>query len=62
MPASKSTNSQLIPIPGLLLFEGAKPFEIGFYHEQSKPDNPNNYLKHFHTEIVELLESGFHIL
>ncbi|XP_045034558.1 uncharacterized protein LOC116918962, partial [Daphnia magna] len=60
MPASKSTNSQFWPILGLIVMEGAKPFEIGFYHGHSKPDHPNDYLRHFHTEITNLIENGFH--
>jgi hypothetical protein len=36
--ASKNTNSNFWLILGLLLLEGSKPFEIGFYNKQSKPD------------------------
>jgi hypothetical protein len=38
------------PILGLLKLEGAQPFEIGFYHGQSKSDDANSYLNHFHIE------------
>ncbi|XP_045030407.1 uncharacterized protein LOC116932417 [Daphnia magna] len=60
MPARKSTNSQFWPILGLIVMVGAKPFEIGFYHGHSKPDHLNDYLRHFHTEITNLIENGFH--
>lgn len=39
--------------------EGAKPFKIGFYYRPSKPDDPNDYLGHFHIEITNLIENGF---
>jgi hypothetical protein len=59
MPASKSTNSQFWPILGLLKLKGAQPFAIGFYQRQSKPDDANSYLNHFHTEIAYLIANGF---
>lgn len=39
--------------------EAAHPFEIGFYHGQSKPDDANSYLNHFPIEIACLIENGF---
>jgi hypothetical protein len=46
------------PILGLLKLEGTQPFEIGFYHGQSKSDDANSYLNHFHIEIACLIENG----
>lgn len=59
MPASKSTNSQFWTILSLLQLEGNKPFEIVVYLGILKPDHPNNYLNHFHSEISGLIENGF---
>jgi hypothetical protein len=59
MPLSKSTNSQFWPILGVIVMEGAKPFKIGFYYGPSKPDDQNDYLRHFHIEITNLIENGF---
>lgn len=59
MPYSKSTNSQFWPILGLIVMEGAKPFKIGFYYGPSKRDDPNDYLRHFHIEITNLIENSF---
>ena len=55
MPASKSTNSEFCPIIGLIVLEGSKPFDIGFYHGHTIPDHPNYYLGHFHTEITNII-------
>ncbi len=39
--------------------EGAKPFKIRFYYGPSKHDDKNDYLRHFHIEITNLIENGF---
>ncbi|XP_045028751.1 uncharacterized protein LOC116931694 [Daphnia magna] len=59
LPSSKSTNSQFWPVLGRLKLKGAKVFDIGFYQGTSKPENANEYLHDFLTEISELMVEGF---
>ncbi len=59
LPSSKSTNSQFWPILGRLKLAGACVFPMGFYHGKSKPENANDCLHHFFSEISELIEGGF---
>lgn len=59
MPSSKSSNSQFWPLLGKLKLDGADPFEIGLYHGNLKPNDSNDFLSHFFTEMSNAIENGF---
>ena len=59
IPLAKSTNSQFWPVLGLMdEIEGATPFPIGIYHEDTKPLCANEYLQMFASEMVGLEKEG----
>lgn len=57
MPSSKSSNREFWPILGLLEIPGAKPFEIGIYHGNSKPEDANEFLKHFENDMKNVIDN-----
>lgn len=67
LPLSKSSGSQFWPILGWYIpgtFKDLfikKPFIVGIYHGHQKPDSPNQFLKSFVDEFVELKVSGVEV-
>ncbi|KAG8235641.1 hypothetical protein J437_LFUL013632 [Ladona fulva] len=59
LPLSRSTNNQLWPI--LVSFDEVneiKPFAVGIYHGNCKPNSAEEYLGDFKAELLEVLNLG----
>ncbi|KAG8222973.1 hypothetical protein J437_LFUL002696 [Ladona fulva] len=59
LPLSRSTNSQLWPIlVSFDEFNKIKPFAVGIYHGNCKPNSAEEYLGDFRAELLEVLNLG----
>ena len=59
IPISNSSGSQLWPIQGrIVTFPRHRPFCIGIYHGEKKPDSAAAYLQDFVSEVRSVLETG----
>lgn len=58
LPLSDSSTSELWPIMGSIL-HSSRVFIIGVYHGYTKPNDSNDFLQDFFTEIVDLINNGF---
>lgn len=60
IPLTKSSNGQFWPILGMIRgFKEAKPFVIGIYQGNGKPQNVNDYLLDFVNKAKTLQTDGF---
>ena len=60
LPLSKSSGSAVWPVLGQIRGLRNRPFMIGIYHGNKKPNCPNDFLKDFVEEAVHLQDNGFH--
>ncbi|CAG7817813.1 unnamed protein product [Allacma fusca] len=61
LPLAKSSGSRIWPIQCRIVSVEQKPFIVGIYHGDDKPDDSNEYLRAFVDEAQQLLNSGlFH--
>lgn len=63
LPLSKSSGNQFWPILAYIisLFSTKKVFPIGIYYGQSKPEDSNEFLSEFVTELDNLITHGISI-
>lgn len=58
LPISRSSKGQFWPILARLDDLNLRPFVAGMYYGHKKPDDPNEYLKYFVNDLIQLLQDG----
>lgn len=60
LPLSKSSNGQFWPILGALVLKNlyTKPFPIGIFYGESKPNDANTFLENFVSEYNNIKQNG----
>lgn len=61
VPLFSSTNTQIWPISCLIKDFKCKPFIVGIFCGNSKPNPLDQYLNDFITELYDLLQNGIHL-
>jgi len=62
LPLSKSCNSHLWPILCIVReIKGCKPFPVGIYHGDAKPQSVSDYLREFIDELRTLSTAGLQV-